>query len=111
FTLVQLICVCVSSCAQIVPHSFPTRRSSDLYREDQSSKQVAALLGLSDAAVRKRLSRARQALREDLLERSAWRARDRRLRTAASDRKSTRLNSSHVKISYAVFCLKKKKKD
>src|SRR6266511_4822075 len=29
---------------------------------------------------------------------------------ACSDRKSTRLNSSHVKIAYAVFCLKKKKK-
>src|SRR5215469_15508363 len=28
----------------------------------------------------------------------------------AADRKSTRLNSSHVEISYAVFCLKKKKK-
>src|SRR5699024_12091148 len=28
-----------------------------------------------------------------------------------SDRKSTRLNSSHVSISYAVFCLKKKKKN
>src|SRR5690606_40725200 len=28
---------------------------------------------------------------------------------ASTDRKSTRLNSSHVKISYAVFCLKKKK--
>src|SRR5690606_13533103 len=28
-----------------------------------------------------------------------------------ADRKSTRLNSSHVKNSYAVFCLKKKKKD
>src|SRR5207249_9283481 len=28
----------------------------------------------------------------------------------AEDRKSTRLNSSHVSISYAVFCLKKKKK-
>src|SRR2546426_4829577 len=28
-----------------------------------------------------------------------------------SDRKSTRLNSSHLVISYAVFCLKKKKKD
>src|SRR5690554_2186541 len=28
----------------------------------------------------------------------------------AEDRKSTRLNSSHVRISYAVFCLKKKKK-
>src|SRR2546427_5371098 len=29
---------------------------------------------------------------------------------ATSDRKSTRLNSSHSQISYAVFCLKKKKK-
>src|SRR5690606_39818009 len=50
----------------------------------------------------------------------APRARRRRLRPAAesspaeperapeTDRKSTRLNSSHVKISYAVFCLKKK---
>src|SRR5690349_23129266 len=28
-----------------------------------------------------------------------------------ADRKSTRLNSSHVEISYAVFCLKKKKKE
>src|SRR5690606_27806872 len=36
---------------------------------------------------------------------AAWVAGDRYL-----DRKSTRLNSSHVKISYAVFCLKKKKK-
>src|SRR5690606_41385827 len=32
-------------------------------------------------------------------------------RGGAGDRKSTRLNSSHVKISYAVFCLKKKKKN
>src|SRR5690606_42150859 len=31
------------------------------------------------------------------------------IRAEAADRKSTRLNSSHVKISYAVFCLKKKK--
>src|SRR5690606_41424841 len=31
------------------------------------------------------------------------------LRRRWQDRKSTRLNSSHVKISYAVFCLKKKK--
>src|SRR5438874_13544728 len=30
-------------------------------------------------------------------------------RTTREDRKSTRLNSSHVEISYAVFCLKKKK--
>src|SRR5690606_41924595 len=33
-----------------------------------------------------------------------------RMRKMIRDRKSTRLNSSHVKISYAVFCLKKKKK-
>src|SRR5690554_7036822 len=31
--------------------------------------------------------------------------------SAALDRKSTRLNSSHVRISYAVFCLKKKKEE
>src|SRR5438874_10098544 len=31
-------------------------------------------------------------------------------RRGVQDRKSTRLNSSHVEISYAVFCLKKKKK-
>src|SRR5690348_17677429 len=31
--------------------------------------------------------------------------------SAAPDRKSTRLNSSHPSISYAVFCLKKKKKE
>src|SRR5690349_21970300 len=41
------------------------------------------------------------------------RARLRTVRGRASrrDRKSTRLNSSHVEISYAVFCLKKKKKN
>src|SRR5436305_10343582 len=32
------------------------------------------------------------------------------LKSSHQDRKSTRLNSSHVRISYAVFCLKKKKK-
>src|SRR3712207_7093879 len=38
--------------------------------------------------------------------------RERKMRMAAlaEDRKSTRLNSSHANISYAVFCLKKKKK-
>src|SRR5690606_41128658 len=34
-----------------------------------------------------------------------------RTQAVRPDRKSTRLNSSHVKISYAVFCLKKKKKN
>src|SRR5690554_7394355 len=36
--------------------------------------------------------------------------RDGRQRAQHQDRKSTRLNSSHVRISYAVFCLKKKRK-
>src|SRR2546427_2896019 len=35
----------------------------------------------------------------------------RRRRGRGEDRKSTRLNSSHSQISYAVFCLKKKKKN
>lgn len=39
------------------------------YREGQSSRQVAALLGMQDAAVRKRLSRARADIREELLQR------------------------------------------
>lgn len=39
------------------------------YREGQSSQQVATLLGLSDAAVRKRLSRARSSVREEMLKR------------------------------------------
>src|SRR5205085_8053663 len=37
--------------------------------------------------------------------------RRRRVAASARDRKSTRLNSSHSQISYAVFCLKKKKKE
>src|SRR5207302_4508277 len=46
--------------------------------------------------------------------RSLWRLRgvvSRVQHGVHGDRKSTRLNSSHVKISYAVFCLKKKKKN
>src|SRR5690349_23219354 len=44
---------------------------------------------------------------------SRWPPRGRRTVStpATPDRKSTRLNSSHVEISYAVFCLKKKKKE
>src|SRR5437773_7631932 len=45
--------------------------------------------------------------------RASARARERSVpavRRQGADRKSTRLNSSHITISYAVFCLKKKKK-
>src|SRR5947209_13796659 len=43
---------------------------------------------------------------------ASWRPHERRRAADANgrDRKSTRLNSSHANISYAVFCLKKKKK-
>src|SRR5690242_21036209 len=41
----------------------------------------------------------------------AYLAADRPGRGEVGDRKSTRLNSSHMSISYAVFCLKKKKKN
>src|SRR3989442_11983293 len=40
---------------------------------------------------------------------AALEAAERVRRVSRGDRKSTRLNSSHVRISYAVFCLKKKK--
>src|SRR2546427_1019548 len=50
-------------------------------------------------------SRDAKELRENL-----YAARKKSVRTAIGDRKSTRLNSSHSQISYAVFCLKKKKK-
>src|SRR5438445_10914012 len=62
-------------------------------------------LSLHDALpILRPISRARLDLRR--------RSRPRRARRpcAARDRKSTRLNSSHANISYAVFCLKKKKK-
>src|SRR5207253_5104990 len=62
----------------------------------------------------------RSALLAAELEERERRAIDRRIKDAHlqrvktldefEDRKSTRLNSSHVAISYAVFCLKKKKK-
>src|SRR3712207_7691061 len=47
-------------------------------------------------------------IREDVYEMKEKYGDDRR--TTFEDRKSTRLNSSHANISYAVFCLKKKKK-
>src|SRR5690349_22037852 len=61
-------------------HSFPTRRSSDLGEMVQER-------GFSPGVHRHESHRPVHQL----------------------DRKSTRLNSSHVEISYAVFCLKKKK--
>src|SRR5207249_10834287 len=86
--------------------SFPTRRSSDL-----RVGAAGARLG------RRRLDpHPRQLLRARRSQADFWaRAhvpRGGRQRIGRPrDRKSTRLNSSHVSISYAVFCLKKKKKN
>src|SRR5438874_4090120 len=45
-----------------------------------------------------------------MLRHQQWMSRRQNAASGSLDRKSTRLNSSHVEISYAVFCLKKKKK-
>src|SRR5690349_24242212 len=63
---------------------FPSRRSSDL-----------TVLELADGALG--------------ADPEGWRMGALLLQPPRLDRKSTRLNSSHVEISYAVFCLKKKK--
>src|SRR5690349_23206150 len=54
---------------------------------------------------------ARRPASHALMQASAARRRSSSVRFGLLDRKSTRLNSSHVEISYAVFCLKKKKYD
>src|SRR5690606_41345893 len=75
-------------------HSFPTRRSSDLHLHRRDPVEVRD--GLPHVV-------------RDLRPRRAARRRQGHVHLHR-DRKSTRLNSSHVKISYAVFCLKKKKR-
>src|SRR3712207_8233453 len=61
-----------------------------------------------EAAGRRRLDQ-RRLLRLLAGDRRLHRRRRDDPRAGAADRKSTRLNSSHANISYAVFCLKKKK--
>src|SRR3712207_8921300 len=58
---------------------------------------------------RQQVQRADDAQRPAALR--AGEVRDQSLDDAQQDRKSTRLNSSHANISYAVFCLKKKQKE
>src|SRR5206468_12134594 len=92
-------------------HSFPTRRSSDLTGELWDAE-----LSDPEAVETERLDgKASDRIEPDVGE-------EERARVLAQpwaqpgnqeheeDRKSTRLNSSHDQISYAVFCLKKKKK-
>src|SRR5689334_24355872 len=69
-------------------HSFPTRRSSDLVQGSRHRQERG-----ESGARRGELPQGNR----------------RRVRFELRDRKSTRLNSSHSSISYAVFCLKKKR--
>src|SRR2546426_8356150 len=68
-----------------------------LFRSDRRSVQPSGRVGVPNRAGRDRGSRERR------------RGGGERVRVVETDRKSTRLNSSHLVISYAVFCLKKKK--
>src|SRR5439155_25223013 len=94
-------------------HSFPTRRSSDL------SSVTSALNPPSTQPRLTRLSPNRSCLRLEISSKFACSNSSRKGQPCDAqsspypqflppDRKSTRLNSSHVAISYAVFCLKKK---
>src|SRR5690606_40854124 len=87
-------------------HSFPTRRSSDLFHDGQVRRE----LGVEDCIEAQLLERSDHLVRHVGPRRQAKLLAERRpdRRGHLQDRKSTRLNSSHVKISYAVFCLKKK---
>src|SRR5207302_4830485 len=92
---------CCLSCCRPDPTlpSFPTRRSSDLYDAAGNAKWYIAPNCTGPAGTRGTCTGAVYEVNgphffgADFL--------------PIKDRKSTRLNSSHVKISYAVFCLKK----
>src|SRR5437773_3495274 len=80
-------------------HSFPTRRSSDLERRRHAHDLERS--GVEHL-------QARGAVEFDRLDVAVGPDGDGKAQVAVQDRKSTRLNSSHITISYAVFCLKKK---
>src|SRR5690606_39565662 len=93
--------------------SFPTRRSSDLGEgggwivaegTPEDVVEYARSISPKVSASRPRASRAKAAAAAGTAGASLAKARSYTGELLA-DRKSTRLNSSHVKISYAVFCL------
>src|SRR5207249_10691560 len=89
-------------------HSFPTRRSSDLDARSRDPGPQPDGEGQRDRPGR---HQADQPGRERTVVGAAAPHGGGAIPSAQGDRKSTRLNSSHVSISYAVFCLKKKTKN
>src|SRR5690349_22026605 len=83
---------------------FPTRRSSDLDEREERAVLVARRAAGGEPPAGLVADAAAHLGHEARFADAGVRAHDHDL-----DRKSTRLNSSHVEISYAVFCLKKKK--
>src|SRR5690606_42156632 len=84
-------------------HSFPTRRSSDLQFLRRQESQQSKLIINQKSNIMNTITKLVVLISLCLITGTSH-AQD-----TLQDRKSTRLNSSHVKISYAVFCLKKKK--
>src|SRR5207245_10766850 len=109
----SLLFLCACSALHRALLSFPTRRSSDLQRSprrEQCSRNAAVAVFGANVHEARPLQSAHHLAR---LERRKPTGHAAGTRTVTSrtgvDRKSTRLNSSHGSISYAVFCLKKKK--
>src|SRR5207244_4683907 len=105
YSCISVLCVL---CAHLALHSFPTRRSSDLSHHvllvaaapvprglKNQGLPAEGEIGLSILSAVCELADVAQMLFGP--------------GACLGDRKSTRLNSSHQIISYAVFCLKKKK--
>src|SRR5207244_11827472 len=82
-------------------HSFPTRRSSDLQCICCPGSKGFAIVALRDQGI---VVKALEQIDSGHVHTGSDLPVD-------ADRKSTRLNSSHQIISYAVFCLKKKKQN
>src|SRR5690625_5986666 len=82
--------------------SYPTRRSSDLKIRSEEARGAWWVEGTGTEP----RSRRRPATKS--IATGPFRRDGHHFRYRISDRKSTRLNSSHVANSYAVFCLKKK---
>src|SRR5699024_12870430 len=94
-------------------HSFPTRRSSDLelieHHRNTNAKATILTAFANDPTGYGRIIRGDQGEVLRNVEQKDATVEEQAIQeiNTGTDRKSTRLNSSHVSISYAVFCLKK----